>query len=307
MGSGHFLVHTVDFIADRMITFLAEYPENPVIRRVEAMRAQILEDVTGRQGVEIDKAKLTDVNLIKRMVMKRCIYGVDLNPMAMELAKLSLWLDSFTLGAPLSFLDHHLKCGNSLIGARDVQAHLPPGSVRRNEFLQAMGNLLQVAEITDATASEVEQSRQLYHDAVKWLHPTKERVNVQIAKHFIPMGNEGMTMEWAYRDKRETDDPLAKPSLDNFFAAQAVAAEKRFFHRGLEFSEVFFERHGERENPGFDAVVGNPPYGNLGDINYLRVSFPTTRKNLDVYVAFIEQALAISARQGWVSYIIPVA
>ncbi len=63
----------------------------------------------------------------------------------------------------------------------------------------------------------------------------------------------------------------------------------------------------ERENPGFDAVVGNPPYGNLGDINYLRVSFPITRKNLDVYVAFIEQALAISARQGWVSYIIPVA
>jgi hypothetical protein len=154
MGSGHFLVHTVDFIADRIVSFLAEYPENPVIRRVEEMRVQILEDVTARQGVEIDKTKLTDVNLIKRMVMKRCIYGVDLNPMAVELAKLSLWLDSFTLGAPLSFLDHHLKCGNSLIGARDVQTHLPPGSVRRNEFLQAMGNLLQVAEITDATASE---------------------------------------------------------------------------------------------------------------------------------------------------------
>ncbi len=195
MGSGHFLVHTVDFIADRIIAFLAEYPENPVIRRVEEMRAQILEDVRDRQGVEIDEAKLTEVNLIKRMVMKRCIYGVDLNPMAVELAKLSLWLDSFTLGAPLSFLDHHLKCGNSLISARDVQAHLPPGSVRRSEFLQAMRNLLQVAEITDATASEVEQSRQLYRDALTWLNPTKERVNVQIARHFIQIGNEGKAME----------------------------------------------------------------------------------------------------------------
>ena len=50
------------------------------------------------------------------MILKRCIYGVDLNPMAVELAKVSLWLHSFTLGAPLSFLDHHMRCGNSLIG-----------------------------------------------------------------------------------------------------------------------------------------------------------------------------------------------
>lgn len=79
------------------------------------LRNEILEQIS-RQGVKIDESKLTEVNLIKRMVMKRCIYGVDLNEMAVELAKLSLWLDSFTLGAPLSFLDHHLKCGNSLIG-----------------------------------------------------------------------------------------------------------------------------------------------------------------------------------------------
>jgi len=66
---------------------------------------------------------LTDVNLLKRHVLKRCIYGVDLNPMAVELAKVSLWLDCFTLGAPLSFLDHHLRCGNSLIGVtiREVE------------------------------------------------------------------------------------------------------------------------------------------------------------------------------------------
>ena len=65
----------------------------------------------------VDPAKLTDINLLKRHVLKRCIYGVDLNPMAVELAKVSLWLDAFTLGAPLNFLDHHLRCGNSLVGA----------------------------------------------------------------------------------------------------------------------------------------------------------------------------------------------
>jgi hypothetical protein len=71
-----------------------------------------------RQGVSIDAEKLTRVALLKRAVLKRCVYGVDLNAMAVELAKVSLWLDAFTLGAPLSFLDHHLKRGNSLIGAR---------------------------------------------------------------------------------------------------------------------------------------------------------------------------------------------
>ena len=70
-----------------------------------------------RQGVTVNTARLTDLNLLKRHVLKRCIYGVDLNPMAVELAKVSLWLDCFTLGAPLSFLDHHMKVGNSLIGA----------------------------------------------------------------------------------------------------------------------------------------------------------------------------------------------
>ena len=59
---------------------------------------------------------MDDRHIIRRMILKRCIYGVDLNPMAVELAKLALWLHSFTVGAPLSFLDHHLRCGDSLFG-----------------------------------------------------------------------------------------------------------------------------------------------------------------------------------------------
>ena len=116
MGSAHFLVETVDYITDRVLDFLAGFPTNPVQVVVDQrIRRQILEALD-QQEVKINEERLTDVNLIKRLVMKRCVYGVDLNPMAVELAKVSLWLDSFTLGAPLSFLDHHLKCGNSLVG-----------------------------------------------------------------------------------------------------------------------------------------------------------------------------------------------
>ena len=102
MGSGHFLVEAVDYITDKMLDFLNAFPWNPVIAHLSRMRETILQEMDD-QGITIDPKRLTDVNLLKRHVLKRCIYGVDINPMAVELAKVSLWLDCFTLGAPLSF------------------------------------------------------------------------------------------------------------------------------------------------------------------------------------------------------------
>src|SRR5205814_4469505 len=121
------------------------------------MRETILRQMDD-QGINIDDKRLTDVNLLKRNVLKRCIYGVDLNPMAVELAKVSLWLNCFTLGAPLSFLDHHLRCGNSLIGGtvQEVQ-----DALKRDLFGYQFAGLLsatqlmrRVGELTDATAAQ---------------------------------------------------------------------------------------------------------------------------------------------------------
>ncbi|HSN75660.1 MAG TPA: restriction endonuclease, partial [Anaerolineae bacterium] len=125
MGSGHFLVNAVDHLTDGIIQRMQAYHDshpdtpwawNPIQRLLERVRQEILNEM-GRQGIAVDPARLDDTALLTRLVMKRCIYGVDLNPLAVELAKLSLWLHSFTVGAPLSFLDHHLRWGNSLVGA----------------------------------------------------------------------------------------------------------------------------------------------------------------------------------------------
>ena len=70
-----------------------------------------------KRGWTIDAEQLDDRHIVRRMVLKRCVYGVDKNPMAVELAKVALWLHTFTVGAPLSFLDHHLRCGDSLSGS----------------------------------------------------------------------------------------------------------------------------------------------------------------------------------------------
>ncbi|MFM6076175.1 MAG: Eco57I restriction-modification methylase domain-containing protein, partial [Dolichospermum sp.] len=125
MGSGHFLVEAVDYLTDELINILNEYSEhNPILEMLGKTRNSILENLQ-QQGINID-INLDDNQLLQRVVMKRCIYGVDLNPMAVELAKVSLWLHFFTIGAPLSFLDHHLRCGNSLIGttAREAEANM---------------------------------------------------------------------------------------------------------------------------------------------------------------------------------------
>ena len=120
MGSGHFLVNLVDLLSDRVIAALAEADEvpgyvSPLATEIAAIRKTINHNAQA-EGWHIDPAHLDDRQIVRRMVLKRCVYGVDKNLVAVELAKLSLWLHTFTVGAPLSFLDHHLRCGDSLFG-----------------------------------------------------------------------------------------------------------------------------------------------------------------------------------------------
>ena len=218
MGSGHFLVEAVDFISDRMIAFLNGFPWNPVTARLAAMRAAILDQLRD-QGVNVRADRLTDVNLLKRHVLKRCIFGVDINPMAVELAKVSLWLDCFTLGAPLSFLDHHLRCGNSLMGVTvdEVKAAVEPGfriedrakrkyggsgsrtvtlgSLFEGHFtrlLLATDLMRQVGELSDITVTQVRDSRDQYRRASDELAPFKRALDVYVSQWFAecaPIGH----------------------------------------------------------------------------------------------------------------------
>ena len=151
MGSGHFLVDLVDYLADRVILATVEARElaesdgyqSPLIARIAKIRDQIMEQAKAN-GWSVKDEQLDDRLIVRRMVLKRVIYGVDKNPMAVELAKVALWLHTFTVGAPLSFLDHHLRCGDSLFGE----------SVRgAMEELQARGGLMINSAIQKARAS----------------------------------------------------------------------------------------------------------------------------------------------------------
>ena len=114
MGSGHFLVDALDVLTDRIAAFLAERPLAPVRAVLNQLRETVQAQARDLPAGVLEQIR--DVDLLKRVVLKRSIYGVDLNPMAVELAKLALWLDAFVPGLPLSYLDHNLRRGNSLVG-----------------------------------------------------------------------------------------------------------------------------------------------------------------------------------------------
>jgi hypothetical protein len=175
MGSGHFLVTLVDWMTDRVLEAMAASElavsgyASPVTARIEAIRDRILMEAEAHRW-PIVRAHLDNRAVVRRMVLKRCVYGVDLNPMAVELAKVALWLHSFTVGAPLSFLDHHLVCGNALFGerVRPVMDWAYGGNLLINDMVQkargAARGMEKVEELTDADIAEAKSSRSLFDE-----------------------------------------------------------------------------------------------------------------------------------------------
>lgn len=347
MGSGHFLVEVVDFVSNRLIDFLNGWSQNPVWAVLERTRNIILDEME-KQHVTIDADRLTRVALLKRAVLKRCVYGVDLNAMAVELAKVSLWLDAFTLGAPLSFLDHHLKHGNSLIGSRvkDVQEALEGAQTlfSQNKFagvMLATDLMRQVSYLSDNTIEQTRQSVEAYQAARDHLAPFKRVLDVYTSRWFgnTPTkakrgkGAFDPTIEFLRRDDTQAwlEDPR-KPEnrlpADDYMKAglvakQALAAakEKHFFHWELEFPEVFFAPRtpgGQdvqlKEDGGFDAVVGNPPYVSNWQLTERDEKLPdqlaqvypvVSTGHWDLYVLFIYKGVTINSPSGSTSFIVP--
>ncbi|MEK7667677.1 MAG: hypothetical protein AAB409_03425, partial [Gemmatimonadota bacterium] len=122
MGSGHFLVAAIDRIEAQFSNYLAKRPLPGVADELERLRASAL-DALGRDWLG---EPIEDTRLLRRQIARRCIFGVDINPLAVELARLSIWIHTFVPGLPLSFIDGNLVIGNSLVGvatfdeARDI-------------------------------------------------------------------------------------------------------------------------------------------------------------------------------------------
>lgn len=229
-----------------------------------------------------------------RDVIRNCIYGVDLNPLAVELCKVAMWLEAHNPNEPLNFLDHHIKCGNAIVGLahaeelekgiadeafkslpedekevasafkkqntqeRKTSTQLSTYDVEKvdNELQDVQTAFEKFTNLPENTPEEIVHKEKAYQDLTngKKWFRLKNLADLQVAQFFIPKTT-------ANKDKLTTHAQYItylKQGAQIFDrgASMAVGAEKRFFHWFLEFPEVF-------QKGGFDCILGNPPF--LGD------------------------------------------
>ncbi len=304
MGSGHFLVTAVDFLSDYIADLIERTPAipewldgkyvSPLVKRVAAIRQDILRRA-GEANWVMDKSHLSDQAIIRRMVLKRCIYGVDKNPLTVELAKVSLWLHSFTVGAPLSFLDHHLRCGDSLVGLRvsdaigDLQKRIAlflgsaiAGAEAATEIMQ------RIEEMSDADVAEVRESATLFHGVEEMTAELRRLLDFLCGLRWRTAGmkssersvfNEpliltlGRTAD-AYKllvrgpehmgdSPPDSSDPAWLAFAEYWRESRTLAGRERFLHWEAAFPGVWRSWQSRSPEGGFDAIIGNPPWDRI--------------------------------------------
>lgn len=244
-GSAHFLVSVVDELSDRVARFLGDHPLPAVTKELDDLRAGA--GATYGIGVE-------DVALLRRLVLRRCVYGVDLSPMGAEIAKVSLWLASFVPGLSLAYLDHNVRVGNSLIGVASAEQLLDADGGTTIPAMLVMEQMDRAAKATEAFQSlldrnpeEVARSEEADAAVQREVEGARMLLDLWIAG---PLGLEGARDElWVAAEAIGRGDV---PMLGD--AASRLAQEHRVLHWPLAFPEVFVS------GSGFDAVVGNPPW-----------------------------------------------
>lgn len=268
MGSGHFLVAAVDRIEARLSGFLALHP----IPHVTAELDQLRQAALAALGPLADGYEIETGNLLRRQVARRCIYGVDLNRISVELARLGIWIHTFVAGLPLSFLDHNLVVGNSLTGIGTLDealAVLDPKAAEGAHSLfrdgieaflaRASTALRRLAVTTDATLTDIAESRDAHAEALAAVEPARELFDLLVAAR---LGETELPVDI-------NEARIARhPGLET---ATARSSGLQSLHFPIAFPEVFL-----RDNPGFDCILGNPPWeeATVEELGFWALRFP---------------------------------
>jgi type I restriction-modification system DNA methylase subunit len=308
-------------------------------RRIGLELAILRESIASRSMVEQPSPPFLREAI--RDVIRHCIYGVDLNPLAVELCKVAFWLEAHNPGEPLNFLDHRIKCGNAIVGLAHVDElykGIPneafkalPGDdkdvarelLNRNKKEQRntkqielaqrlaeenvqkiVGRMNEWASMPEKTPAEIEAKAKAYATIVNssvWWR-LKVLADIQVSQFFIHKENAS--------DLATTGRFIQYLVSQSAVQGQAVGislakgAEKRFFHWFLEFPEVFVKG-------GFDCVMGNPPYlggqklsGSFGSdfLNYLNINYSPT-STMDLVGYFFRRIFDVINKHGFMSLI----
>jgi hypothetical protein len=323
MGSAAFLVSAC--------RYLAHAYEQAIVRDGDCQPDEI--DERDRAG-------------FRRQIAQHCLYGVDLNPTAVQLARLSLWLATLSADKPLTFLDHHLVIGDSVIGASlvDIARRPPPRGVRSMAKLPA-ASLFDDGDLEPSLAHVVSERKWLAEtpdDKLDTVREKEKRLERLLRADRWKRLADLWCACWMWRDRTTAPQPAVFCALHDLIAtgrstlpgpvadrllteAESIAHTRRFFHWMLEFPELYFDNSGRAlQNPGFDAVIGNPPWDMLradsGDAREQnRPANALTRRfiresgvyrfqgagHTNRYQLFVERAMSLVRKGGRLGLVLP--
>ncbi len=274
MGSGAFLVQVCRWLADRLVESWSRAEHNGKTLSVEG---EVLDTPVIKEPLPSD-VEVRKV-IAHRLIAERCLYGVDLNPLAVELAKLSIWLVTMAKNRPFGFLDHNLRCGDSLLGIHRLEQltelSLKPGGKEQQRLFgrnieQSVSEAIELRqrlrEMPIRDIRDVEAMAHMDTDARCRLEVPESIADAFIGELLASGGNAiaierattrlDIQLGQAVSGDRNALDAIVKQARENLSADLPPNKPARIpFHWPLEFPEVF-----ARASSGFDALVGNPPF-----------------------------------------------
>jgi len=321
MGSGAFLVQACRWLADRLVEAWSQAEGGGKSVSVDG---EVLDAPDTKEPLPRDTEARTVI--ARRLIAERCLYGVDLNPLAVELAKLSIWLVTLAKGRPFGFLDHNLRCGDSLLGIHRLDqltelAMTPTGKGQQRLFGQNIERAVREAielrqrlrQMPIRDIRDVKAMARLDADARQKLEVPERIADAFIGEVFASGGN-GTALESALASltvqagqsidgDREAFASMRRRSVTALSSdLPADKPTRRPFHWPLGFPEVF-----ARERGGFDGIVGNPPFLGGKRIStvmgatfnaYLANTHSGASKNTDLVAHFFRRAFATLRNEG---------
>lgn len=325
MGSGAFLVQVCRYLSDRLVESWSTEEQNGKFIDSEGM---VHEDSENREPLrpDIEERLIT----ARRLIAERCLYGVDINPLAVELAKLSIWLVTLARGRPFGFLDHNLRSGDSLLGVTDLKQimhlHIDPERGKKihrglfdkyKEIEEVLNEALEkrraLRQIPILDIEDVKRMRELDSAANKLLKAPELVADIVAGEALAAQSEQQLDERMKVRAMEAARHIEGDLTARQMLESEAYSClnidrtsqlyDRSPFHWPMEFPEVFI-----RDREGFDAIVGNPPFlggqritGTMGTSyrNYLvHYIAQRARGSVDLVAYFFLQAYKLIRVEG---------
>lgn len=322
MGSGAFLVQVCRWLSERLVEAWV-HAENQ--GKGITSEGEVVDEIGSQEPLRKDAAERLLIG--RRLIAERCLYGVDMNPLAVELAKLSIWLVTLAKGRPFGFLDHNLRCGDSLLGITNIEQlhyldlNTGKGSTKKLFASNIDQAVTQAIELRSELRSrpirdirDVEVMAQLDDEARRKLQMPQLIADLLVGEALMagpsqsdttPLSIEVGSALTGDQSNTATMSSRARTTLGSDLPKGK--APRRPFHWPIEFPEVF-----STDNGGFSAIVGNPPYmggrvisSNLGQsyYQYLGIVRDFVSGSPDLAVFFLLQGFRLIKTSGCLGFV----